>query len=885
MAEAHPVGFQWVMEAKKRGATIIHVDPRFTRTSAVADAHVPLRPGSDIAFLGGLINYVLENERDFREFVVAYTNAPMLVREGFEDAGDVDGLFSGWDPGTATYDTSTWQYEGADVSAASGQRDNWGAGEKSTGEDDAGQGGEAHGESHLLGQSEGAGAGGAPLSGDPERDDTLQHPRCVYQILRRHFARYTPEMVSSTCGMSPEQFREVADTICANSGRERTTMWVYSVGWTQHTVGVQYIRAASILQGLLGNIGRPGGGIMALRGHATIQGSTDIPTLYDLLPGYIPMPSAHKEMTLEKYIAADAAAKGFWGNMSAYLVSMLKAWYGDAATAENDYCFDRLPRITGDHSTFTTVLKMIDGEVDGYFVLGENPAVGTTNSKQQRHGLASLKWLVVRDLQMIETATFWKDGPEIETGEMRSEDIGTEVFVLPAASHIEKSGSFTNTQRLLQWRHQAVEPRGDQRSDLWFAYHLGRRIRERLASSELERDRPVRDLTWDYPLEGVYDDPSAEAVLAEISGVGPDGPVSGYTELRDDGSTSCGCWIYSGVYADGVNQAARRKPGSEQPLEALEWGWAWPANRRILYNRASADPEGRPWSERKALVWWDEDAGHWTGHDVPDFESTKPPSYRPPEGARAQDAIGGNEPFIMQADGRVWLYVPTGLADGPLPVHYEPEESPGRNPVHPGQRANPARQRFDRPDNRYHPSGDEPGVDVYPYSFTTFRIAEHHTAGGMSRWTPYLAELAPEMFVEVSPTLAAERGLEHTGWATIVTARSAIEARVLVTERMKPLHIDGRTVHQVGLPWHWGPNGLVTGDAANELIGISLDPNVHIMDTKTGTCDVVAGRRPRGPALPRFVEGYRRRAGIGGDMADGAMAAGDTDERHPATGR
>jgi len=861
MAEAHPVGFQWVMEAKARGAKIIHVDPRFTRTSAVADLHVPTRPGTDIAFLGGLINYVLGHGRDFREYVVAYTNAPMLVREDFADVDDPeggDGVFSGWDPDRASYDTSTWQYEGTDVAAASGDRDQW-----DTAEHEPAARREAHRVTHLLGQSESAGSGGATFHGDPVRDDTLEHPRCVYQVLKRHFARYTPEMVSRICGMSAEAFVEVAEAICANSGRERTTMWVYSVGWTQHTVGVQYIRAASILQGLLGNIGRPGGGIMALRGHATIQGSTDIPTLYDLLPGYIPMPHAHHEMSLAHFVEADSAAKGFWGNMDAYVVSLLKAWYGDTATAANDYCFDRLPRITGDHSTFTTVLKMIDGECDGYLVLGENPAVGTTNAKQQRHGLAALKWLVVRDLQMIETATFWKDGPEIATGEMRTAEIGTEVFVLPAASHIEKAGSFTNTQRLLQWRHQAVQPRGDQRSDLWFVYHLGRRIRDKLADSGLERDRAVLDLTWDYPLQGPHDDPDAHAVLAEISGFGPDGsPVSGYTELRNDGSTSCGCWIYSGVYADGINQAARRKPGSEQELDALEWGWAWPANRRILYNRASADPQGRPWSQRKALVWWDQAAGRWTGHDVPDFEATKPPSYRPPDDAVAQDAIGGDEPFIMQADGRVWLYAPTGLADGPLPTHYEPEESHHRNALHPAQRANPARQRFDRPDNRYNPPDGQPGAEVFPYAFTTFRIAEHHTAGGMSRWTPYLAELAPEMFVEVSPALAAERGLTHVGWATIVTARSAIEARVMITERCKPLRIAGEVVHQIGLPWHWGPNGLVTGDAANELIGISLDPNAHIMDTKTGTCDVIPGRRPRGPDLPAFVENYRRRAGL-----------------------
>jgi formate dehydrogenase major subunit len=357
---------------------------------------------------------VLQNERDFREYVVAYTNAPMLVTDEFRDAGDEDGLFSGWDPETRSYDTSTWQYEGAEVAAASGDRDQWDLVDHSA---DEGEGAPDHRVRHLLGQSETTGSGGASLRGTPVRDDTLQHPRCVYQVLKRHFVRYTPEMVSQVCGMSPELFMQVAEAICANSGRERTTMWIYSVGWTQHTVGVQYIRAASILQGLLGNIGRPGGGIMAMRGHATIQGSTDIPTLYDLLPGYIPMPNAHKEMHLQEFLAADAAQKGFWGNMPAYTISMLKAWFGDAATAENDYGFEWLPRISRGHSTYPTVLEQIDGECEGYLVLGENPAVGTGNAKQQRQGLAALRWLVVRDLQEIETATFWKDGPEIETGD------------------------------------------------------------------------------------------------------------------------------------------------------------------------------------------------------------------------------------------------------------------------------------------------------------------------------------------------------------------------------------------------------------------------------------------------------------------------------------
>ncbi|MCU1658669.1 MAG: fdnG, partial [Pseudonocardiales bacterium] len=376
------------------------------------------------------------------------------------------------------------------------------------------------------------------------------------------------------------------------------------------------------------------------------------------------------------------------------------------------------------------------------------------------------------------------------------------------------------------------------------------------------RDRPLLDLTWDYPTEGPLAEPSADAVLAEVSGKAADGSqLSGYTALKDDGSTTSGCWIYCGVYADGVNQAARRKPGSEQSWVAPEWAWAWPMNRRILYNRASADPDGRPWSERKAYVWWDEQQQKWTGHDVPDFEAQKRPDYRPPDGARAQDLIAGNDPFIMQADGKAWLFAPSGLTDGPLPAHYEPHESPVDNGLY-SQNANPVREQFPRKDNPYARSAGEPGSEVFPYVMTTYRLTEHHTAGGMSRWLPYLSELQPAMFCEVSPELARERGLEHMGWATIVSARSAIEARVVVTDRMAPLTVRGRTVHQVGLPYHWGPNGLVTGDAANELASIALDPNVHIQESKAMTCDVQPGRRPRGPALTEYVAEYRRRGRV-----------------------
>jgi formate dehydrogenase major subunit len=852
MAECHPVGFQWVMEAKARGATLIHVDPRFTRTSAVADVHVPLRAGTDIAFLGGIINHVLENEKDFREYVLAYTNASTIVGEDFRDTEDLDGLFSGFDAEKHSYDVTSWQYEGGAVQAASGERDQVGS-ERQKGH----AGGEsAHGESH--------GSGGAAIENAFETDETLQHPRCVFQILKRHFARYTPEVVEQTCGVPQEQFLRVCEELERNSGRDRTTAFVYSVGWTHHTVGVQYIRTASILQTLLGNIGRPGGGILALRGHASIQGSTDIPTLYNLLPGYIAMPHAQTGTDLDTYVENEKTDKGFWAELRSYLVSLLKAYWGPAATPENDFCFDYLPRLTGSHSSFETVMAQLEGECNGFFVLGENPAVGSANAKMQRLAMANLDWLVVRDFQLIESATWWKDGPEIETGELRTEDIGTEVFFLPAAAHTEKDGSFTNTQRMLQWHHQAVEPEGDTRSDLWFIHHLGRIIREKLADSTRDRDRPILDLTWDYPVKGPLDEPEAEAVLAEYSGWDSDGkPLSTYLDLKDDGSTVSGCWIYCGSYADGVNQTARRRPGSEQSWVAPEWGWAWPLNRRILYNRASAAPDGTPWSERKAYIWWDPEQEKWVGHDVPDFTPTLAPEHEPEEGATGPQALSGTDAFIMQADGKAWLFAPAGLADGPLPAHYEPQESPVRNPLYSQQR-NPARQIdvVRHPEDRFQPSGDEPGADVYPYVLTTYRIAEHHTAGGMSRWSPYLAELAPDPFCEVSPELAAERGLVHGDWATLISARNAIEARVMVTDRIPPLRVQGAVVHQVGLPYHWGPNGLVTGDAANDLTSLVMDPNVHIMETKALACDIRPGRRPRGPHRVELVAEWRRRAGI-----------------------
>jgi formate dehydrogenase major subunit len=842
MAENHPVGFQWVMEARERGAQAIHVDPRFTRTSAMATKWVGIRAGSDIAFLGGIVNYIIENGRWLDEYVKTYTNAPVIITEDYEDTEDLDGLFSGWDPDEGEYDITTWKYKGSKPQTAPGKKSSHTRGEQS------GHGGHGGGIEH-----------GEP----PEEDETLQDPRCVFQILKRHYARYTPEFVARACGCSEEDFLKVAETLCANSRRERTSAIVYAVGWTQHTVGVQIIRTAAIIQLLLGNVGRPGGGVMALRGHASIQGSTDIATLFNILPGYLSMPQSDQKGGLKKYVEDATAPAGWWGKVDTFIVSQLKAWWGAAATKENDFCFEYLPKIDEDHSEYWTFVQMLEGNVKGYIVAGENPAVGSANSKLHRLGLAKLDWLVVRDLVEVETAAFWYDSPEVESGELRTERIPTEIFFMPASSHVEKDGAFTNTQRLVQWHYKAVDPKGDCRSELWFYYHLGLKIREKLKASQDPKDRPILDLTWYYPaakppvrgsgpVEGVSAEPggslgadqnlyepSAEAVLAEMNGRGADGKaLSDYKQLKADGSTASGCWLYCGVYADDVNQAARRKPHWEQDYVASEWAWSWPMNRRLLYNRASADPDGKPWSVRKQYVWWDAKQKKWTGSDVPDFDEQKPPDYEPPDDAEGPDAIRGDHPFIMQSDGQGWIYVPQGLLDGPLPTHYEPHESPFENPLY-SQSANPRRQRFDRPEDPHN------RPDTFPYVVTTYRLTEHHTAGGMSRFVPYLSELQPAMFCEVHPDLARERGLVHGGWATIRTARSVIEARVLVTDRIKPIRSNGRVVHQVGLPYHWGSRGLTTGGSANDLAHITLDPNVHIQEVKAFTCDIRPGRRAR----------------------------------------
>jgi formate dehydrogenase major subunit len=846
-AEAHPVAFRWPMKAKEKGATLIHVDPRFTRTSAHCDVFVDIRAGSDIAFLGGLVNHVLTHDKWFKEYVLAYTNASVIIDDGFRDTEDLAGLFSGYhgDGATGKYDAreGRWGYEGAPVHAAEPK--------KMQKEEHGIQGHDLQAGTppHSAPRKDVTHAPGA----EPQRDPTLQHPHCVFQILKRHFARYTPEVISEVCGCSPAELTRVAELLCANSGRDRTSAIVYALGWTQHTTGVQMIRTAGILQLLLGNMGRPGGGIMAMRGHSTIQGSTDLATLYDTLPGYLPQPAANAEHeTLDGYVAHEGMTTGVWSNFRKYSVSLLKAWYGTAAAPENDFGFGWLARVNADYSQLAYFDRMAKGEVKGYFLFGQNPGGGGPNAGLHRAGLRNLDWLVVLDWFEIESAVFWKSDPTAPP----PADIKTEVFFIPAAAAPEKEGTLTNTQRMLQWHHKALDPLGDSRSDAWFLYNLGRRLKALYAGSTDPKDQPLLNLTWDYDFDEeprlpdgtvsrIKGEPDLEKVLQEINGhkldeIDPqtDRPrlLTSFSELKDDGTTASGCWLYCGVCPEPDRNRSKERVRTDNAVHP-EWGWAWPDNRRVLYNRASADPDGKPWSDRKKLVWWDEARGRWVGSDVPDFEAGKPPGYRPPPGATGMAAIAGDRPFITKPDGLGWLYAPA-VKDGPLPTHYEPVESPVGNLLYPKQTCSPTVRTFEGPLNRL---AHTPTAE-FPVVATTFRLTEHYLSGPMSRFNSWLNELQPEMFVELSPELAAERNIVHGDWLTVATARGKIEARAMVTRRLRPLRIEGRIIHQVGLPFHWAFAGEVVGGNANDLTSIVADPNVSMHECKAFACQVTAGR-------------------------------------------
>ncbi len=823
MAEAHPVSFRFPMMARERGAELIHVDPHFSRTSAMCQQYVNIRTGTDIAFLGGLVTYILQNDLWFREYVMAYTNAATIIDESYRDAEDLGGLFVGFDPETRQYETSHegWHY------ASEG-------------------GGSQTQASHVEKAQSFTERAGSLKNPVPETDPTLQHPHCVLNILKRHYARYTPEMVAAICGCSVEAFLRVAETVCRNSGRERTTCLVYAVGWTQHTTGVQIIRAATIVQLLLGNIGRPGGGIMAMRGHASIQGSTDVPTLYDLLPGYLMQPSAPRgHNTLSDYLQKEEVTTGYMANMPKFMISLLKSWYGEGATKENDFGFNWVPRVDANYSHLASFVQMLEGKVKGLYLFGQNPAAGAPNSRLSREAMKKLDWLVVRDWYEIESACYWYKGPENPD----PATIGTEVFFVPAASNAEKDGTFTNTQRLLQWHDKAVDPPGDCRSDTWFLYELGKRLRKLYAGSTRERDQGLLNLTWNYErdspevlpdgsLSRIQGEPDTAKILMEMNGytVADGKQVPDFNSLQADGSTACGCWIYSGVYPDKDQNRARSRKRTPGVYTSPEWGFAWPLNRRMMYNRASADPQGKPWSERKKYMWWDEETNAGRGRMFP--TSNRP---RRPAIARAPDSLGmaaiaGDAPFIMKPDGRGWLFAPMGVKDGPLPTHYEPLESPIPNLLYP-QRENPTIERYDVPFNSYNPPNAE-----YPIVVTNYRLTEHYLSGPMSRFDSWLNELQPAMFIEISPELAAEKGIEHGGWMVAWNTRGAIEALAMVTHRIQPLTVNGRIMHQIGMPFHWGFAGETIGAMANDLTSVVTDANVSMHEAKATTVNVRAGR-------------------------------------------
>ncbi|WP_165078343.1 MULTISPECIES: formate dehydrogenase-N subunit alpha [unclassified Desulfovibrio] len=820
MAEAHPVAFYWPMQAKKKGATTIHIDPRYTRTSAACDHHVPIRPATDIAFLSGVIRYILENDLWFRDYVLAYTNASTLIDERFH-FDDVAGLFNGWDPQTRSYslepDSWDYQYE----MNPDGSR------------------------------------------GKPKRDPTLQDPHCVFQLLKHQVAKYTPEIVADICGCRPADVIKVAEFMGRNSGPDKTTAFCYATGFTQHSTGTQIIRTVAILQLLLGNIGRPGGGILALRGHSNVQGATDIPTLFGALPNYIPMPEARPgNATLADYLANGhgfsaardkkdgmwklEAERGSWAALPNYMVSLLKAWYGEGATEENEYGYQWMPKLTGNDSLTVTMERMLKGEVEGLFVFGQNIAVTNPNTGWSRDAVRKLKWLVVCDLFENETASAWYADP---TAPDAASDCETEVFLLPAATVLETDGSVTNTERLMQWHERCKPAPGLCRSDGWWVYQLGKAFKKLAQRSGEERDAGLRALTWDYDpgpgkvnaagLPPVPDDLDMDKVAFEMNGytIATGAPCQGSGDLRADGTTACGCRLLSGfIDAKGNNLMKREEAGEVDHEIDLDYRFAWPTNSRILYNRCSARPDGCPWSEKKRLIWWDADKARWVGYDKPQFDETKPPDYEPAPGAKGGAALGGADPFTVHSDGRAWLFVPYGIKEGPFPAHYEPVESPYVNPLWKQDR-DPGVHIIDDPKNPI----ATPGDGAFPTVMTTYHMVEHWLSGSMTRHIPWLVQLQPQSFVEMSPEQAKSAGVQPGALIAVASARTVLQMRALITPRLRIGKVEGREATVVGGFVNSGYKGVVCDPVTNDLSPAIMAPDGLIPASKGFAVRVTAG--------------------------------------------
>jgi formate dehydrogenase major subunit len=777
-AENHPVGFRFVMEAKRnRNATLVCVDPRFNRTAAVADRFVQIRAGTDIAFLGGLIHYTLTHGRHHEEYVRLFTNAPFLVSEryAFDEAR---GVFSGWDEGRKAYaDTSSWSYElGPDLFA--------------------------------------------------KVDPTLQHPRSVFQVMKRFYARYTPEAVADICGCSADDFRKAADVITSTGTPDRAGTIMYALGWTHHSHSVQLIHAAAMLQLLLGNIGRPGGGLNALRGHANIQGGTDCGMAYHNLPGYIPVPKADHD-TLGAFLAAVTPralrpdAVNFYKDIDRFAVSQLKAYYGAAATRENEFGYRLHPRLpqaaSGGYENWSWAHifdRMYRGGMEGFFSFGMNPVSNGPHSRKAIAALAKLKWLVVAENFEQETAAFWREDI-LALVDRKPEDVQTEVFLLPAANFAEKDGTFVNSARWIQWKWKAVDPPGEAKPDQEIIGRIFLKVRELYEREGGTFPDPVRSLDWWYTNAT---SPSLDEVCRELNGwaledvrdasgavvVGRGRQLSRFLDTRADGTTLSGNWLYIGTYTDAGNLTQRRSSADPSGLGRYpDWAVSWPANRRILYNRASADGRGRPWDASRVGIAWN--GQRWVG-DTPDYAADSAPE-------------AGLGAFIMLPEGVARLFVPGQFADGPWSEHYEPAESPVENALHPRQGSNPAVQPF----------GTEFDVlgtaERFPIVCTTYRLTEH-----FHYWTknnPYSVQLQPEFFVEMSEELAREKGIANGDRVRVTSARGQLEGRAMVTRRIRPMQVAGRTVHQIGFPIHWGflGRGQQRGSLANLVTPTIVDPN------------------------------------------------------------
>jgi formate dehydrogenase major subunit len=812
-AENHPCGFKWAIEAKRvRNAKMVVIDPRFTRTASVADVFCQIRAGTDIAVLGGFIRYAIENNRIAKDYLVNYTNAAFIVKDGFK-LPENDGVFSGFDAGKQTYDRSTWNYAGT-------------GGAKVT----------------NTGMQLGQGSLSTQLPPMPEKVDhdlTLQNPRCVYQLLRQHYSRYTPEMVERISGIPRDQFLKAADlftSVRKDGDMKKAATIIYAVGWTHHSFGTQIIRTAAILQLIMGNVGRAGGGVNALRGHSNIQGATDMAGIFDNLPGYLKVPTPAddnfdawmKRITPTQAKPAEWQSMNYWSNTPKFAVSLLKAMYGDAATKQNGWAFDYLPKVDRNFSWVQLWDNMYNGIVKGLFAFGMNGVAIGPDSKKNIDALKRADWLVVGEIYQDETSEFWKS-PGITPDEMKQ--IQTTVYRLPCAGFAEKDGSFTNSARWLQWKNAALPLPGDCRLDQAIVAQIFLRVRALYAQDPGKFPDPILKLTFSYTDPS---NPSLSDVLKEINGkalADLEDPVTkqqikagqqlpGFAWLKDDGTTLCGNWIYSGAFTEAGNITARRDPSDPSGLGVHQnWAFSWPANRRILYNRASCDLEGKPFDPTRKQVWWNDATQKWAGNDVPDFKPDSKPA----------DHMG---PFIMNAEGVGRIFGPlAAFADGPFPEFYEPVESPIDNLLHPQQTHNPVVKRFKTPDDKY--GGPKEGYNVV---CTTYRLTEHY-----HYWTknnPMNVQLVPEPFVEISAEMANEMGLHGGERLKVSSIRGEYIAKAMVTKRIKPMMIDGKKTYQIGIPIHWGYRGIAEDEGktaktlANNLSPTVIDPNAYTPEFK-----------------------------------------------------